>query len=191
MDTGSAIHDPEHVAAFAYGLGQVLAVRRRVVRHGFAHECKDPISEQGRVGGANQPGVTGSARIARRGVERMDPLRDRCEKLDPERGSAIDEVLRRRIRADHARIVEIDGCLGEHARLRLVHVAEDDRTVRPLHRALAGRAERPLPDIDARIGDEPSENEQNEIVPRLIHLQRRQVIFDEIARLHAFTRRRL
>jgi hypothetical protein len=112
-------------------------------------------------------------------------LRDRRQKFDPERRCAIDEVLRRQIRTDHAGVVEVYGGLGQRARLHLVEVPEDDWTVRPLHGALAGRAERPLPDIDARIGQKPGENEQNEIVPRLIRLQRRQVIFDEIARLHA------
>src|SRR5437016_6119846 len=115
----------------------------------------------------------------------MNPLRDRREKFDPERGGAIDEILRRQIRTDHAGVVEVYGGLGERARLRLVDVAEDDWTVRPLHRALAGRAERPLPDIDTRIGQEPIENEQNEIMPRFVRLQRRQVIFDEVVRLHA------
>src|SRR5262245_41653175 len=154
------------------------------MRNGFAYERGHPFREQRRVGGANGAGISGHTGIDRLLAQHLQLLWNGIEKSYAKIRGTLDEPGCGLIRADHRWVVERPCCLRKLTALRGVHDAEQNRITMRLDCALARLAERPPKQFGLILTRQPAEHRDDQIVPDLIALKRRQMIGGKLAGFH-------
>jgi hypothetical protein len=98
---------------------------RAIVRDRFSLKSHHPIDKERRVRRHDRPRMARQPGIAGFAADRVDLLRDRIPKPQPELHCSIDQPNRGRIRSDHAAVINPSRQLRQRSALALVKRAQE------------------------------------------------------------------